>query len=70
MVKFIAPAAIASFIVLLNALPGYTMASWYPPGKGGGDTSRSAPSPVIGVGFPALAALGGYVWYRRRQRGK
>ena len=70
MIKFIAPAAIASFIVLLNALPGYTMASWYPPGKGGGDTSRSAPSPVIGVGFPALAALGGYVWYRRRQRGK
>lgn len=67
--KFIAPATIALMITLLNTLPGYALASWFPPGKGG-DTSRSAPGPVIGIGFPALAALGGYVWYRRRQRGK
>ena len=70
MIKFIAPAVMALFITLLDTLPGYAMASWYPPGKDGGDTSRSAPSPVIGIGFPALAALGGYVWYRRRQRSK
>ncbi len=70
MIKFIAPVTIALFFTFLNALPGYAMASWFPPGKGGGDTSRSAPGPVIGLGLPALAALGGYVWYRRRQRSK
>ncbi|TPN85043.1 hypothetical protein FJ987_16035 [Mesorhizobium sp. CU2] len=70
MIKIIAPATIALFITFLDTLPGYAMADWFPPSKGGGETSRSAPSPVIGIGFPALAALGGYVWYRRRQRGK
>jgi len=70
MIKFIAPATIALFVTLLDTLPGYALASWFPPGNGGGDTSHSAPGPVIGIGFPALAAFGGYVWYRRRHRGK
>jgi LPXTG-motif cell wall-anchored protein len=68
--KLIAPVTMALMITLLGTLPGYALASWFPPGDGGGGTSRSAPGPVIGIGFPALAALGGYVWYRRRQRGK
>lgn len=70
MAKFIAPAAIALFFTLLDTLPGHALASWYPSGDRGGDTSRSAPGPVIGIGFPALAAFGGYVWYRRWRRGK
>ena len=71
MIKIIAPATIALFFMLLDTFPGYAMADWFPPGNGGGgDTSRSAPGPVLGIGLPALAALGGYVWYRRRQRGK
>jgi hypothetical protein len=56
--------------VFLQVAPSYALASWFPKGPKGGDTSRSAPGPVIGVGFPALAAFGGYVWYRRRQRRK
>src|SRR5689334_19440531 len=61
--------------MLLGTAPGSAMASWFPehPGNGnhyGNGVSRSAPGPVIGVGIPALAALGGYIWYRRRQRGK
>jgi len=28
--------------------------------------SRSAPGPVIGMGLPAMAACGVYVWIRRR----
>jgi hypothetical protein len=75
---------IAAFCVcaymLLGTAPSFAMASWFPEhsgdghhhgwGRGDPGVSRSAPGPVIGVGLPALAALGGYVWYRRRQRGK
>lgn len=68
--KIIAPVTIALLITFLDTLPGFAMADWFPPGNGGGGTSRSAPGPVIGIGLPALAALGGYVWYRSRQRGK
>jgi len=69
--KFIAPVKIALVITLLDTLPGYAWASWFPPGNGGGGgTSHSAPGPIIGIGFPALAAFGGYVWYRLRQRNK
>jgi hypothetical protein len=32
-------------------------------------TSRSAPGPVIGLGLPAIAAVGVYLWCRRRQQG-
>jgi hypothetical protein len=40
-----------------------------PPGHvKNGKVSHSAPAPVLGVGLPALAVYGGYVWYRRRQR--
>jgi hypothetical protein len=40
-----------------------------PPGHiKSGKVSHSAPGPVLGVGLPALAVYGGYVWYRRRQR--
>ena len=33
-----------------------------------GPISRSAPGPVIGIGLPAIAAYGAYLWIRRRQR--
>jgi hypothetical protein len=40
-----------------------------PPGHvKNGKVSHSAPGPVLGVGLPALAVYGGYIWYRRRQR--
>lgn len=32
--------------------------------------SRAAPSPVAGVGLPSAAAVGVYVWYRRRKARK
>ncbi|TPN74530.1 hypothetical protein FJ987_24840 [Mesorhizobium sp. CU2] len=70
MIKIIAPATIALFITVVDTVPSYALAGWFPPGKGGGEKSHSAPSPEIGIGFPALAALGGYVWYRRRNRSK
>ncbi|MBX3596378.1 MAG: hypothetical protein KF874_02300 [Rhizobiaceae bacterium] len=45
------------------------------PGKGGGNpggpgVSHSAPGPVLGLGFPALAIAGGYVALRRRLKKK
>jgi LPXTG-motif cell wall-anchored protein len=59
----------ASTFVLLSAAPSFAMGE-VPGGGGSGTTTRSAPGPMIGVGLPALVALGGYVWYRRRQRRK
>ena len=57
-------------LTLLATAPGYAMASWFPGsgGNGGGPVSHSAPGPVLGVGLPALALVGGYVWLRRRSR--
>jgi len=44
------------------------------PGLGwgpGGSKGVAAPGPVAGVGLPAIALVGGYLWLaRRRQRGK
>src|SRR4029453_16568538 len=37
-------------------------------GGGGWGYSRSAPGPVIGIGLPAVAAVGLYAWFRGRQR--
>jgi len=73
--KFPAVALYVCGFMLLGTAPGFAMASWFPDHPtgnhyGGHGVSRSAPGPVIGVGIPALAALGGYIWYRRRQRGK
>lgn len=31
-----------------------------------GGISRSAPSPTVGIGLPALVIVGGYVWFRHR----
>jgi hypothetical protein len=54
---------------LLGTMQGFGMGI-LPVDKGGSGASHSAPGPVIGVGIPALIAFGGYVWYRRRHRGK
>ncbi len=34
---------------------------------GGGGTSYGVPGPLAGVGLPALAVFGGYVWLRKRR---
>jgi hypothetical protein len=41
-------------------------------GKGGSNGSQSlaVPGPVAGVGLPILVVAGGYVWLRRRIRGR
>ena len=57
-----------TFAFLLLSSAASRAMGWIP-GDGGSGT-HSAPGPVIGVGLPALVALGGYVWYRRRGRGK
>ncbi|BCH25760.1 hypothetical protein [Mesorhizobium sp. L-8-3] len=33
-----------------------------------GGVSRSAPSPTLGIGLPALVVVGGYVWVRYRSK--
>jgi LPXTG-motif cell wall-anchored protein len=53
----------------MSTIQGFGMGT-LPIDNGGSGASRSAPGPVIGVGVPALIALGGYVWYRRRRREK
>ena len=40
-------------------------------GAGGSKKSLGAPGPVAGVGLPAVALVGGYLWFaRRRQLGE
>lgn len=39
-------------------------------GGGGDGISRSAPGPILGLGLPALAVAGGYVFARRRAKKK
>ena len=60
----------AGVLTLLTTAPCFAMASWFPGSgnNGGGPVSHSAPGPVLGVGLPAAALVGGYVWYRRRSR--
>ena len=61
----------ACALTLLSTVPSFALASWFPPQPGGGPpATHSAPGPMIGAGLPALAALGGYVWYRFRRRGR
>ncbi|WP_315925866.1 hypothetical protein [Mesorhizobium sp. SP-1A] len=36
-------------------------------GPGGSKQSYSAPAPVIGAGLPAVLAIGGYLWLRRKR---
>jgi hypothetical protein len=69
------PIAIA--FTILSSLPAFALSSWFPshPGTGGGGSnggngpvSHSAPGPVIGLGLPAVVALGGYLWIRNRNR--
>lgn len=61
----------AGALLSLATAPSFAMGSWFPRGDhGGGKPPRthSAPGPVIGLGLPALAAAGGYVWYLGRFR--
>jgi len=62
----------AGAIVLCTSAPSFALASWFPNkggnNNGGGSVTHSAPGPVIGIGLPAFAVLGGYVWYRRKQK--
>ncbi len=60
--------ACASTFLLLSVAPSFALGDPLP--NDGDGASRSAPGPVIGVGVPALVAVGGYIWYRRRQRRK
>jgi hypothetical protein len=59
----------AGALALLGTVQGFGMGV-LPIDTGGSGVSRSAPGPVIGLGVPAVIALGGYVWYRRRHGGK
>ena len=59
----------AGVILVLSTVASYALGGWIP-GGGGGGGSHSAPGPVMGVGIPALVALGGYIWYRRRNHRK
>jgi hypothetical protein len=73
------PIAIA--FVVLTSLPAFALSGWFPGhggnngggnngggNNGGGPVSHSAPGPVIGLGLPAVVALGGYLWVRNRNR--
>jgi hypothetical protein len=70
------PIAIA--FTILSSLPAFALSSWFPShhgtggggnnGGGSGPVSHSAPGPVIGLGLPAVVALGGYLWIRNRNR--
>jgi hypothetical protein len=65
------PAAI--LLAAFTSAPAFALSSWFPPHKGGddgGSVSHSAPGPVIGIGLPAAAIVGGYIWLRRRSRDK
>ncbi len=61
----------AGAIVLCTSAPTFALSSWFPKDRGNGGgapVTHSAPGPVIGIGLPALAVLGGYVWYRRKHK--
>jgi hypothetical protein len=66
------PVAIA--FVAFTSWPAAALSSWFPHhhgnggNDGGGAVSHSAPGPVIGVGLPAAAVIGGYIWLRRRKQ--
>jgi hypothetical protein len=54
------------YAALLVFAASPTLAQRVPsPGTG---TSRIVPGPVAGVGLPALAVVGGYIWFVRRKR--
>ena len=60
----------AGLFLVLSTVSSYALGGWIPDGGGGGGGSHSAPGPVMGVGIPALVALGGYIWHQRRQHRK
>jgi hypothetical protein len=69
--KFPGALVCVSAFVFLGTAPGFALEALLsanavvrPP------TTRSAPGPVMGIGLPAVVALGGYVWYRRSKQGK
>jgi hypothetical protein len=61
----------ASAVVVLASAPSLILAakSDIPSGQAK-KISRAVPSPVAGVGLPSAAAVGVYVWYRRRKARK
>ncbi|HWK64577.1 MAG TPA: hypothetical protein VNS34_06530 [Rhizobiaceae bacterium] len=63
----------AGAIVLLSLSPSFALGELLPPGSGNPGSppqSHSAPGPVVGVGLPAMIAVGGYMWFRYRSRQK
>lgn len=63
------PAAIV--LAAFTSAPAFALSTWFPqPPGGGGSVSHSAPGPVIGIGLPVAAVVGGFVWLRRRRKHK
>ena len=61
----------AVVILVWTTVSSYALGGWIPDGAGRvGGGSHSAPGPVMGVGIPALVALGGYIWHQWRHRRK
>ena len=61
---------VATIFAAFASSPAFALASWLPPGPGDGMASHSAPGPILGIGLPAAAVVGGYVWLRRRARNR
>lgn len=59
----------ASAMVLLMSGSSFAAKPDMPPGQAK-KIARAVPGPVAGVGLPAAAAFGAYVWYRRRKSRK
>lgn len=65
------PAAIV--LAVFTSAPAFALTTWFPDppkGGGGGSVSHSAPGPIVGIGLPAAAVVGGYIWLKRRSRQK
>lgn len=57
----------AAAMALLMTAPSFAKKPATPPGQAKKIT-HSAPGPVAALGLPAGAAIGGYLWWRRRFR--
>jgi hypothetical protein len=55
----------ASAMVLLMSGPSFAAKPDMPPGQAN-KIARAVPGPVAGIGLPAAALIGGYIWWRRR----
>lgn len=63
-------AALATAAFLAGTVQAFALGTLFPSKDrpGGPPISHSAPGPVIGVGLPLAALIGGYLWYRSRAR--